>query len=307
MQKNLKSLNIAVLRGGWSNERAVSLVSGQAVFDTLYQAGYSVRDVVVERDIPALLNALTPKPDIVFNALHGNGGEDGVIQGVLEMLGIPYTHSGVLASSLAMDKAMAKSVAAQHDIYTAPAVICRKSQLSTPPLPCPFVLKPVSEGSSVGVHIIHNTMELQNALQDYSDDTALLAEQYIPGRELTCGILRDQVLPVIEITPQQGWYDYASKYDAKQHADFTIPAPVPTAIYERAQAYALAAHTAFGCRGVSRSDFRYDPDAAPDQQLVFLELNTQPGMTALSLVPASAAHAGISFLRLIETILDASL
>ncbi len=312
MVLDLKRKEIAVLRGGWSAERPVSLISGQAVLDALNTAGYKTRDVIVEHDAPALLAALTPKPDIIFNALHGNGGEDGVIQGFLEILGVPYTHSGVAASAMAMDKAITKGVVQQHGVYCAKSVVVTATPteiLHNPPLPYPFVIKPVSEGSSVDVFIIHNKQSYHNSsvLSNQQQQRVYLVEAYIAGRELTVPVLGNRPLTVIEITPQQGFYDYTSKYDAKQHADFTLPAPIPQEIYATAQDFALRAHHALGCKGVSRSDFRYNSDAPQGEQLVFLEINTQPGMTSLSLTPTSAKHEGISFLELIETLLKDAL
>jgi D-alanine-D-alanine ligase len=308
----LNNKKIAVLRGGWSAERAVSLVSGRAVLEELNAAGYKTRDVIVEHDAAALLAALTPKPDIIFNALHGNGGEDGVIQGFLEILGVPYTHSGVAASAMAMNKALTKDIVQQHGVYCAKSVVVTATPaeiLQNPPLPYPFVIKPVSDGSSVDVFIIHNKQSYHNssALSDQQQQRVYLVEAYIAGRELTVPVLGGRPLTVIEITPQQGFYDYTSKYDAKQHADFTLPAPIPRDVYSTAQYFAVLAHNALGCKGVSRSDFRYNPDAPLGEQLVFLEINTQPGMTALSLTPTSAQYEGISFLELIETLLKDAL
>jgi D-alanine-D-alanine ligase len=307
----LKDKEIAVLRGGWSAERPVSLISGQAVLDALNATGYKTRDVIVEHDASALLAALTPKPDIIFNALHGNGGEDGVIQGFLEILGVPYTHSGVVASAMAMDKAIAKKIVQQHGVYCANSVVVTATPaaiLKNPPLDYPFVIKPVSEGSSVDVFIVMDAHSHHNSSAVMEHPARLyLVEQYIAGRELTVPVLGNRPLTVIEITPQQGFYDYTSKYDAKQHADFNLPAPIPRDVYATAQDFALRAHHALGCKGVSRSDFRYNADAPQGEQLVFLEINTQPGMTSLSLTPTSAKHEGISFLELIETLLKDAL
>ena len=309
-EKSPKRPTIAVLSGGWSAERTVSLESGTAVLNALIQAGYPARDVIVEKDLPALLAALTPRPDVVFNALHGTGGEDGVVQGVLEMLGIPYTHSGVLASAVAMDKPLTKAVLAAAGItvpggLTLPAAtLAATADIGTLPLPFPFVVKPVNEGSSVGVFIIHTADDLRKACAAFPPAISLMAEDYIPGREITVPVLGNLTLPVIEIVPKTGFYDYAAKYGTDTHADFVIPAPLPAAITAAAQDMALRAHQALGCRGVTRSDFRYDPETG---RVVLLEINTQPGMTDLSLTPASAAHAGLSFLDVVEWLLDDAL
>ena len=314
-EKSPKRPTIAVLSGGWSAERTVSLKSGAAVLNALTEAGYPARTVVVDKDLPALLNALTPRPDVVFNALHGTGGEDGVIQGVLEMLGIPYTHSGVLASAVAMDKPMTKTVLAAAGVpvpggVTLPAaILAATADNSTPPLPFPFVVKPVNEGSSVGVFIVRTAADLRAACAAFPDTLPLMAEEYIPGREITVPVLGSpgreaRALPVIEIVPKTGFYDYAAKYGTDTHADFVIPAPLPASMTATAQAMAVTAHQALGCRGVSRADFRYDET---QNRVVLLEVNTQPGMTDLSLTPASAAHAGLSFLDVVEWLIDDAL
>jgi D-alanine-D-alanine ligase len=303
---------IAVLRGGWSAEREVSLKSGAAVLRALAAAGYTTRDVIVDRDLPTLLAALTPRPDVVFNALHGTGGEDGVVQGVLEMLDIPYTHSGVLASAVAMDKPMTKTVVAAAGVtvpggVTLPAAtLAAFSTENPPPLPFPFVIKPVNEGSSVGVFIVRTLADLAKACAAFPPRLPLMAEAYIPGREITVPVLGSpnhphRALPVIEIVPKAGFYDYAAKYGTDTHADFVIPAPLPEHITRTAQDMAIRAHQALGCRGVSRADFRYDETQG---RVVLLEVNTQPGMTDLSLTPASAAHAGLSFLDVVQWLLD---
>ena len=308
-QKTASRPVVAVLRGGWSAEREVSLKSGAAVLRALAEAGYATRDVVVAKDLSALLAALTPRPDVVFNALHGTGGEDGVMQGVLEMLGVPYTHSGVLASAVAMDKPLTKTVLAAAGVTVPGGMTLPAATLAaraTPPLPFPFVVKPVNEGSSVGVFIVHTPADLQRACAAFPPTLPLMAEEYIPGREITVPVLgapgrEHRALPVIEIVPKTGFYDYAAKYGTETHADFVIPAPLPAAITAAAQNMAITAHQALGCRGVSRSDFRYD---AAQGRVVLLEVNTQPGMTDLSLTPASAAHVGLSFLDVVEWLLD---
>ncbi len=287
---------VAVLLGGWSAEREVSLVSGKDCAKALEQAGYVVTEIDVGRDLKALLAALTPAPDAVFNALHGKGGEDGVIQGVLEMLQIPYTHSGVMASALAMDKDIAKRVLATVGVPTPHGlVVDRDHVLAGHPIDPPYVVKPVDEGSSVGIRIV---MPGDNAPGIDKDSWVFgeraLVESYIAGRELTVAVMGDQALAVTEIMPNEGFYDYAAKYtDGK--AVHQVPADVPQTVTDACLRLALLAHQTLGCTGVSRADFRYDDSRPGTDGLYMLEVNTQPGMTPLSLVPEQAAHLGISF------------
>jgi len=287
---------VTVLMGGTSAEREVSLDSGNACADALKTAGYSVELFEVTGDIAALVAALTPKPDIIFNALHGRWGEDGCVQGLLELIGVPYTHSGVLASALAMHKQRAKQVVGAAGV-TSPQglVVTRDELLAKDPLPRPFVVKPVSEGSSVGVKIVRKgDNEPILGTEPWSYGIDLLVEPYIPGRELTVAVMGNRSLEVTEIVPRVGFYDYRAKY-TEGHADHVVPADVPHSVRQAALDAALAAHDALGCRGVSRSDFRYDDTEKTPGALFYLETNTQPGMTALSLVPEQAAHVGISF------------
>ncbi|MBM3565365.1 MAG: D-alanine--D-alanine ligase [Alphaproteobacteria bacterium] len=284
--------NVAVLMGGWSAERPVSLASGAAVVQALKRVGYQVAAIDVQRDMGALLTRLFPRPDAVFNALHGRWGEDGCVQGLLDILGVPYTHSGLLASALAMDKPMAKRIFAAAGIRVAEHMLAtRDGILAADPLPRPYVIKPCNEGSSVGVVIVR---EGDNAPPAIPKDVAppgrwLMVERYIPGRELTVAVMGDRPLAVTEITTQRGFYDYDAKYAAggSKHA---IPAQIPEKAYAEAMKTALLAHQALGCRGVSRADMRFD-----GRRIYLLEVNTQPGMTATSLVPEQAAHVGISF------------
>lgn len=300
--------NIALLYGGFSAERAVSLTTGAGCATALEALGHRVTRIDVTRDIGALVGQLTAlKPDLVFNALHGRFGEDGCVQGVLNMLAIPYTHSGVLASALAMDKPSA------IDMFRAAGLPCVASKVVTlaelaagDPLPRPFVLKPTNEGSSVGVHIVkvgdnQNLVELMGA--DWPPDAPIMAEVYVPGRELSVAVMGDQALGVIELRPKTVFYDYTAKYTAGV-SDHFMPAPIPPAVAEQAMAAALAAHRTLGCRGTSRSDFRYDDTAGEPGQLALLELNSQPGMTPLSLVPEIAAYRGISFQDLMQWLVD---
>lgn len=287
---------VALLMGGWSAEREVSLVSGRDCAAALEQAGYDVVRIDVGRDLAALLDALTPPPDAVFNALHGKGGEDGVIQGILEMLQIPYTHSGVKASALAMDKDVAKRVLATVGVPTPHGlVVDRDEVLAGHPIDPPYVVKPVDEGSSVGIRIVmpgDNAPGIDKGSWVFGERA--LVESYIAGRELTVAVMGDRPLAVTEIMPKQGFYDYTAKYtDGK--AVHQVPADVPQAVYDECLRLALLAHETLGCSGVSRADFRYDDSRPGLDGLFMLEVNTQPGMTPLSLVPEQAAHLGISF------------
>lgn len=294
------STRVAVLKGGLSAEREVSLNSGRACAGALRERGYEVTEIDVSRDLAALVKALTPKPDAVFNALHGRWGEDGCIQGLLELLQVPYTHSGVLASALAMDKQMAKTVVATAGVTSPEGIVIKAKDLgNTDPMPRPYVVKPVREGSSVGVRIVRaGDNQPPIAVHGWEPETDLLVEPFIAGRELTVGVMGDKSLAVTEIRPLgEGFYDYDAKYshDAKVAAVHVVPAEVPEAIYAQAMDASLAAHKALGCRGVSRSDFRYDDTAGTPGRLFYLETNTQPGMTSTSLVPEQARYLGMSF------------
>ncbi len=286
---------IAVLKGGWSPEREVSLNSGAAAAKALREAGYDVFEIDVSRDLGARL--LEAKPDAVFNALHGQWGEDGCVQGLLEIMGLPYTHSGVLASSLAMDKQRAKAIFEDYGIPSPPGkIVSRAEAAKGHVMETPYVIKPNAQGSSVGVFIVRKgenrpPEQLSSDKWDLGDE--VLVEKFIPGRELTVAVMGDRPLCVTEITTALAFYDYEAKY-AAGGSKHVLPADVPQEITERCLDLALRAHNALGCRGVSRSDFRYDPDAK-GEQLYCLEVNTQPGLTATSLAPEQAAHLGISF------------
>ncbi|MGH6946114.1 MAG: D-alanine--D-alanine ligase [Kiloniellales bacterium] len=290
------SKTVAVLMGGRSSEREVSFSSGRECAKALREAGYQVREVDVGHEVGALIAALEPKPDVVFNALHGRWGEDGTIQGLLELLDLRYTHSGVMASAVAMDKVMTKHLVAVEGIASPEGEIVARAELLTREVMTrPYVIKPNNEGSSVGVRIV---LDGDNSppitADDWRDCETLLVERYIPGRELTVGVMGERALTVTELAPTQGFYDYAAKY-TEGRTKHTVPAPVPGAIFEEAMSAAVAAHRVLGCRGVTRSDFRYDDQGAPPGRLYFLEINTQPGMTPLSLVPEQAKHVGIGF------------
>ncbi len=296
------SQHVAVLMGGWSSEREVSLRSGAACAKALEGEGFQVTRVDVTRDIGRVLADLNP--DIAFNALHGPSGEDGAIQGVLEVLRIPYTHSGVLASALAMHKERAKTVMAAAGVPVPQGrLVDRKEAAKSHVMAPPYVLKPVAEGSSYGVFIVKQGQaappsELNAADWKYGEQ--LLAEKFVAGREMTCGVMGDQALGVIDIRAADGgWYDYNAKY-SKGGSIHILPAEILPNIYQRIQQLAVRAHKALGCRGVSRSDFRYDDRPGGTGELVLLEVNTQPGMTETSLVPEMAAFAGFSFGGLVK-------
>jgi len=290
---------VAVLYGGISTEREVSLTSGQQVIVALRQIGYTVVPVEVGEDLRAVLAALEPKPDVVFNALHGRFGEDGAIQGVLDWLNVPYTHSGVCASAMAMDKAAARAVFAAAGLPLPTGRVVPLDDLAaTDPLPTPYVIKPVTEGSSVGVEIIRQGDNRRAAVvAAWRFGPSALVEEFIPGRELTVAVMGDRALAVTEIAPRRGFYDYEAKY-AEGGSSHLIPAPLPPDIYARTMELALAAHRALGCRGASRADFRYDDTGGDPGRLVLLEVNTQPGLTPTSLLPEQAAHVGMSFPQL---------
>ncbi len=301
--------HVAVLMGGWSAEREVSLNSGQACATALEARGYRVTKIDVGRDIGSVLAVV--KPDVALNVLHGRPGEDGTLQGMLEILGIPYSHSGVLASALAMQKDAAKVVLKSAGIPVPEGMVVTRFEAAREHLlPRPYVLKPLAEGSSVGVFIVteehaHPPQELYR--DDWSFGDRILCERYIPGKELTCAVLSNKALGVIDIVPAVKFYDYEAKY-AQGGSRHILPAEVPADIYELTRSLSLRAHQALGCRGVTRADFRYDDTAEGSQGLVCLEVNTQPGMTETSLVPELAAHAGMSFGELVEWMVeDASL
>jgi D-alanine-D-alanine ligase len=289
---------VAVLMGGWSSEREVSLVSGAAVSEGLRQAGYDVDAIDVKRDPGDLLARLTPKPDVVFNALHGRWGEDGTLQGLLDILAIPYTHSGLLASAIAMHKPQAKLVFEREGIAVAEHRVVSRAELAAgDPLPRPYVIKPLNEGSSVGVRIVRNGAAV-GGIADWPFGEQVMVEAFIPGREFTVAVMGDRPLAVTEITTDRGFYDYDAKY-APGGSRHVIPAQVEPAIYDEAMSLALRAHRALCCRGVSRADLRWD-----GERLYMLEVNTQPGMTPTSLVPEQARYAGISFPELVRWMVE---
>src|SRR3954465_1354493 len=300
---------VAVLMGGWSAEREVSLRSGKACADALERQDFRVSRIDVTRDIATVLRDL--KPDVALNLLHGRPGEDGAIQGVLEVLGIPYTHSGVLSSALAMQKDLAKVVLKAAGVPVPEGiVVSRLDAAKEHVLPPPYVIKPIAEGSSVGVFIVtpeqrHPPQELNR--EDWSFGERVLCESYIAGKELTCAVMGEEALGVIEIVSAVQFYDYEAKY-APGGSKHLLPAPLSSFVYQEVRRLALAAHRALGCRGVSRGDFRYDDRIEGTGGLFCLEVNTQPGMTETSLVPELAAPPGITFDQLVQWMIeDASL
>lgn len=299
------SKHVAVLMGGWSNEREVSLVSGAAVAKSLAAQGFKVTTIDFNRDISKLLVALQPRPDAVFNALHGRFGEDGVVQGLLEILDIPYTHSGVLASALAMDKPVARRLFRDAGLNVAEGlVLTRDEVLAGDFMVPPYVIKPINEGSSVGVRIVHggdNAPPFEKVAWPFGDQ--VLIERYIPGREIQVAVMGDRALGAIEIRPKGEFYDYEAKYTAGK-ADHLMPAPLSPGVYEEALHIGLTAHQSLGCRGVTRTDLRYDDTRTDPGKFYVLEVNTQPGMTPLSLVPEISAHLGISFDQLVAMMVE---
>ena len=294
------SRHVAVLMGGWSAEREVSLVTGAAVCKALGAAGYRVTGIDVQRDLGALLTRLYPRPDAVFNALHGRYGEDGCVQGLLNILEIPYTHSGMLASALAMDKPAAKRMFAAAGLPVAEHKIVRREEIiAGDPMARPYVVKPTNEGSSVGVHIVRqgdNLRPLADTAWPYGPE--VMVEKFIPGSELTVTVMGDRTLAVTKIASERGFYDYEAKY-AEGGSVHQVPAPLAADVYENVMAIALTAHRCLGCRGVSRADLRYD-----GKRPCLLEINTQPGLTPTSLVPEQAAYAGISFDDLVSWMVE---
>ncbi len=290
---------VAVLMGGWSPEREVSLKSGAAIIKAIQQK-YEVIALDPVKDLTRFAaQLLSARPDVIFNALHGTGGEDGIIAGALEMTGIPYTHSGVTASAVAMDKKLTKMIAGANGITVAADAVLTRGELSKGhPLQPPYVVKPLANGSSVGVTIVQNDVSVATD----NGDELVLVERYIPGIELTVGVMGDEVLGITQLDPKNNFYDYQAKYTSGI-TDHIVNPDLPVAVAEKLKADALKIHRLLGCRDVSRSDFRYnETDGA-----VFLEVNTHPGMTDLSLLPEQAAAKGIDFTQLVVTLIDMAL
>jgi len=297
--------HVAVLKGGWSAEREVSLVSGRGCAEALKARGYRVTEIDVGRNIADQLISL--KPDVAFNALHGRWGEDGCVQGLLEILGIPYTHSGVLASALAMHKERAKQVFRSAGLPVAEGIVVPRAQAALGHvMDPPYVIKPVSEGSSVGVFIVRegdNRPPEELTSPEWNLGEEVMAERYIAGRELTCAVMGEEVLGVTEIVATTQFYDYEAKYKTGGSRHI-IPAPIDADTYAEVQRVTLAAHKALGCRGVSRADFRFDDTRPGKSELILLEVNTQPGMTPTSLVPELAGLAGYSYGDLVSWMVE---
>lgn len=295
--------HVAVLMGGWSAEREVSLASGNACAEALESKGYAVTKIDVDRDLAIRLREVAP--DVAFNALHGRFGEDGTVQGLLEIIGLPYTHSGVLASSMAMDKPVARQLYQAHGLPVAEGrVLSRQDMIAGKGFDAPYVLKPLNEGSSVGVELVFE--------QDNFDPTdaahwrfgdRVLTERYIPGREIQVAVLDDRALGAIEIVSPGRFYDYDAKY-APGGSKHLMPAPLSDADYQEACRLGLAAHQVLGCRGVTRTDLRFDDTGDGPGKFIVLETNTQPGMTATSLAPEIAQHQGISFADLCALLVE---
>ncbi|MCW3798336.1 D-alanine--D-alanine ligase [Sphingomonas sp. BN140010] len=305
-----RDLHVVVLMGGWSSEREVSLMSGKGVADALRQQGWSrVSELDMGRDVAERLNEL--KPDVVFNALHGHPGEDGTVQGMLELMGVPYTHSGVTTSAIAIDKELTKLLLVPAGVRMPRGTMVRSETLyERDPLPRPYVLKPVNEGSSVGVAIVtadsnYGSPIGRDVSGPWQEFYELLAEPFIAGHELTVAVLGDEALCVTELKPKVGFYDFDSKY-TDGLTEHICPARIPDEIAQSMLDMALTAHRALGCRGASRSDFRWD-DAQGEAGVYLLEVNTQPGMTPLSLVPEQARQRGISYGELVEQLIAEAL
>ncbi|MEO8668971.1 MAG: D-alanine--D-alanine ligase [Bauldia sp.] len=299
------SKHVAVLMGGWSNERPVSLSSGNGCADALEAAGYRVTRVDVGRDVAEVLARLNP--DVAFNALHGPFGEDGCVQGILEILAIPYTHSGVLASALAMNKPKAKDVMKAAGIPVVDGLLMNRLDVARAhPMAPPYVVKPPAEGSSFGVLIVRDDARhppQQLFADDWPHGEMVMVERFVHGRELTCGVRGDEPMEIIEIVTDHRFYDYEAKY-APGGSRHVLPAKILPNIYQNIRMLALRAHQALGCRGVSRADFRYDDRPDGTGEIVCLEVNTQPGMTPTSLVPEMAAYAGIDFPALVTWMVE---
>ena len=306
-------LHVAVLMGGWANERPVSLMSGEGVAKALEERGHRVTRIDMDRNVAARIAEAAP--DVVFNALHGVPGEDGTVQGMLDLMGVPYTHSGLATSVIAIDKQLTKQALVPHGIPMPGGRIVKSAELhERDPLPRPYVLKPVNEGSSVGVAIVTDEGNYGNPIardakgpwQEFSE---LLAEPYIKGREMTSAVVDfpdgPRALAVTELKPKSGFYDFDAKYTDGM-TDHVCPADIPEDIRDLCLDIALKAHKVLGCRGTSRTDFRWDEEQGEDGLFV-LETNTQPGMTPLSLVPEQARHVGVDYGELCETIIAVAL
>jgi D-alanine-D-alanine ligase len=292
--------------GGWSAEREVSLLSGGGVAAALEANGHSVTRIDMDRDVAARL--AEAKPDLVFNALHGTPGEDGSVQGLMDLMGLRYTHSGLATSVIAIDKVLTKQALVPHGVPMPGGRVVKSADIhQADPLQRPYVLKPVNEGSSVGIAIVTADGNYGNPIGrdvkgPWQEFDELLAEPYVRGRELTTAVLGDRALGVTELRPKSGFYDYDAKYTDGM-TEHLFPAPIPDEITEACKALAVEAHRLLGCKGCSRADFRWDDERGVDG-LFLLEVNTQPGMTPLSLVPEQARHTGMSYEQLVQAIVE---
>jgi D-alanine-D-alanine ligase len=304
-QRMPEQRHVAVLMGGWSAERPVSLVTGKGVAKALRDEGFKVTEVDAGRDLAEVLAKL--KPDVCFNALHGQWGEDGCVQGLLEIMGIPYTHSGVLASAVAMHKERAKGVFRAAGLPIVNDIVVSRHEVSKQTaIKPPFVIKPVNQGSSVGVFIIRpgdNRPPEQLTSSDWNLGDEVMVEEFVPGRELTVAVMDGKPLAVTEIVAKTKFYDFEAKY-SDGGSEHIVPAKIPAKIYDEAMSLAVRAHAALGCRGVSRSDFRYDDTKGEPGRLIILETNTQPGMTPTSLAPEQAAYTGMSYPKLCRWLVE---
>lgn len=304
-----EQIHVAVLMGGWSNERPVSLMSGNGVADALEKVGYKVSRVDMDRNVAQVLTVL--RPDVVFNALHGVPGEDGAVQGMLDLMGIKYTHSGMVTSVIAIDKELTKQRLVPAGIPMPKGTMVDSETLfAADPLPRPYVLKPVNEGSSVGVAIVTENSNYGNPISrdakgPWQEFATLLAEPFIKGRELTVAVLGGKALCVTELKPKSGFYDFDAKY-TDGLTEHICPAEIPDEIAQYMLDIALDAHRLLGCKGASRTDFRWDDEFGKNGVFV-LETNTQPGMTPLSLVPEQARQVGISYEQLVDMIVKEAL
>jgi len=299
-----KIKKVAVIMGGLSGEREVSLSSGKGVAEALKKSGYIVKAIDLTPDIAAFVKELqTFKPDAVFNALHGVYGEDGCVQGLLNLLHIPYTHSGVEASAVGMDKEQTRKIAKTIGIPVAKGGLKTKDEMKKKMPPLPYVAKPNADGSSLGVFIVRTKKEHEQLLKKWGKDQYKLVEEYIPGHELSATVLNGKSIGTIELVPKTGFYDYKNKYTdgTTQHI---VPAPLPAKQARLIAKYSELIHNTLGCRGVSRSDFRYDDSDKRHPRLVFLEINTNPGMTPLSLVPDIAKHKKITYDMLVKKLVE---
>ncbi|MBM3610359.1 MAG: D-alanine--D-alanine ligase [Alphaproteobacteria bacterium] len=298
-----KNTHVLLLEGGWNAEKEVSLSSGQSIYESLIDQGYPTTRYNPTRDIKALCSIIeTVKPDVIFNGLHGIYFEDGRLQGLLDILGVPYTHSSALASAIGMHKPTTKNVLSDHNVPVPPGKVCLWDEIkNTHPMDPPYVVKPIDEGSSVGVYIIQKgDAPVGSRVQEWPYNKKVLVEKYIPGQEISVAVMDKKAIGILELRPKAGFYDYKAKYTDGM-TDHIMPADIPATAYKKAMSYAEEAHNLLGCDGVTRSDFRYDTEK---DELYLLEVNTQPGFTKLSIVPEICAYYGISFNEIVRWLIQ---